>query len=282
MIDKTLGDFFMNLIDYNLIEKLKTGDFSNIAIDTWFTNYDFEYILALISGCDKKINVDILNLIILYAKYIFNHADQKLSEEQLKYLLQKTTVNFNINLSYDNLAKTWQSILIEKCEKILEQVIIVGLNHHEYYSLISSFNTHSSEILRVFYCANGNFSAFLNDPSPRVRKICHIREKFIEKWREMSEEEKNKIIFLEKSFIYGAIEVLEVGIPSKVDRANVVFKSLLFEEAIKVENFDWDILYAIQDKKILTMKLYEIINEKNIKFNEEMFPITLKNNLNRR
>lgn len=262
----------MDVVNYKLIENLKNGDFSNLEIDNWFLNYDFDYLFALIIGLSKNINKDILNLVVLYAKYSLNHINTNLSEEQIKYFFEKNNIHVNKNISYKDLLETWYCIVKNKLEKILEQIIIIGLSHHEYYGIVASLSTNSNEILRVFYCANGNFSPFLNDPSPRVRKVYHIREKYLLQWRKLSDVERAKVLFLENALNYGAIRALEIGVPSGDDKVNVTFKSLIFNEEITIEDFDWDILYAIQDKRILATKLYNIINERNIKFNEEMLP----------
>ncbi len=264
----------------NLIEKLKNGDFSNLKINSWFLNYEFDYIMALVEGCDKVINLDVLNLVVLYANYLLNRSNENISKEDIKEFLNKKTIHFNMSISDDDLVKTWSSIVKAKCEQILEKAIIVGLKHHEYYGIISRFSMHSNEMLRVFYCANGNFSIFLNDPSERVRKVYQIREEFISKWSTLSNEEKTNIIFLERSLTFGAIEIFEAGISSSDDKVNVIFKSLLFDEEIALE-FDWDILYAIQDKRILASKLYEIIKEEEISLRKEMLPLTFKSVLKR-
>ncbi len=265
----------------NIIEKLKNGDFSNLKINSWFLNYEFDYIMALVEGCDKVINRDVLNLVVLYANYLLNCSNENISKEDIKEFLNKKTIHFNMSISDDDLVMTWSSIVKEKCEQILEKAIIVGLKHHEYYGIVSRFSMHSNEMLRIFYCANGNFSIFLNDPSERVRKVYQIREEFISKWQTISEDEKANIIFLERSLTFGSIEIFEVGVPSSVDKVNVILKSLLFNEDLALE-FDWDILYAIQDKRILASKLYEIIKEKEISFKEEMLPVTFKGILKRK
>lgn len=277
MISNALGDFFMN----NLIEKLKNGDFSNLKINVWFLNYEFDYIMALVEGCDKVVNRDVLNLVVLYANYLLNCSNFNISEEKMKEFLKKNVIHFNNLISGEDLVKTGSSIIKMKCEQILEKVIVVGLKHHEYYGIISGFSTHPNEMLRIFYCANGNFSTFFNDSSKRVRKVCQIREDFINKWQTISEDEKANITFLERAFSFGAIEAFEVGIPPSDDKVNVIFKSLLFNEE-RVLEFDWDILYAIQDKRILASKLYEIINEKEISLKEDMLPVTFQNILIRK
>ena len=155
--------------------------------------------------------------------------------------------------------------------EIIEKVIKISSNHHEYYSIINNFYNHSNFLVRLFCAANGNYTPYLYDKEERVRKIGYIISEFLNFYRHLSDSEREIIDFLKNALDVKAILVTEEK-DCYAEFIDASFKSILFNGIITIQNFDADILYRLKDKRILAYKIYKYIKENEIEINFDMFP----------
>lgn len=277
----------MLIIEQDKVQRLKSGEFSEVDLDDWFSNHAFDYIFATIEGCDKKVDVSLLKFISMYAQYLLVNPNAKgWQEESLRELIKQSgVIPGNIDeMSFDELIDYWNKRIIEYCERILYQVILVGNKHQDYYGrIIEDLYTNENDTVRLYCAANSDYTKFLEDSSPRVRKVANIRNQFYQKWHNISDSDNDKprIRFLKAALEKRAIQCYDgCTICSEEDKMYATFESLLFEKPISQFEFDSDIYYTISDRIILADALNEIIKKENISFREGMTPDCFKEEKN--
>lgn len=241
---------FMEKIDYELEKELSNGNFSRIDLDSWFKTYQYNYIFCAIQGCDKVINVDVLQFIIIYAELLMS--------------------NPNPNLKNDKESVIWN------CEYLLSQVVIVASRHFEEYKCVIERLFHSeSEMVRL-YC-NANCPLWFSkshgfEITERIQKVRELRKEFYHCWDEgvFSEITKNRILFLVKALELKVINYVSYN--REVEFSPISICSLLFENYVyNISKFDIDVLYVIDDKRILGYCLNKMIEDDYLQFKEDCF-----------
>lgn len=264
-------------IENDLIKKLEEGDFSGLRLDLWFTYNYFDYIFATIKGCDKNLDYYVLHFISIYAQYLLFNPNAKLwNAIQLRELIENSGhyPGCLAQMTHEELIDYWNEEIVRKCEHILEEVIIVGSKHYESCApTLEQLYTSENENVRLYCCANLDYSKFLNDPSPRISKVANIRHQFQQKWNSLNnyDVEKQRIEFLTAALEKGVIQCWDGGVISKEGETHAIFISLLFNKnEIHMPGFDEDIYYTIQDKRILANTLNELIKEGRIAFRDDI------------
>lgn len=266
-------------IEKETAKKLENGEFSEASLDFWFENHAFGYIFATIKGCDKNLDFDMLNFISMYAQYLLIEPNAKGWDEWGLRELIKNSGSWPGNIdemSYEELIAYWNGEIIRTCERILNKVVLVGSKHYEYYGpILEQLSMNANDSVRLYCCANLDYSKFLNDSSPRVSKVANIRYQFEQKWNGLSDDdnEKQRIKFLTAALEKDAIQCWNGGVGYKEeDRTYAIFRSLLFKGEIWQPEFDKDIFYTIQDRRILADTLNELIKEGKILFRDGIMP----------
>lgn len=266
-------------IEKDAVKNLEKGEFSEASLNFWFEIYAFGYIFVTIKGCDKNLDFDMLNFISMYAQYLMIEPNAKSwSEGGLRKLIKNFgTWPVNIDrMSYEELISYWNREIIRICERILSKVVLVGSKHYEYYGpILEQLSTNANDNVRLYCCANSDYSKFLNDPSPRVSKVANIRYQFEEKWNSLSDDdnEKQQIKFLTAALEKGVIQCQNGDVAYKEeDRMYAMFRSLLFKGEVWQPGFDKDIFYTIQDRRILADTLNQLIKEGKIIFRDGIMP----------
>jgi len=269
----------MTLIGNKEIEKLKSGEFSNIPLSDWFNNYAFNYILAVVEGCDKKTDFDTLSLVSQCAEYLLTKPNVKgLGKNALRELIVNNgpyPVKIN-EMSQKELMDYWEKRVVKICEAILQKVIVVCSRNSEYYGdIIERLSKSSNANVRLYCCANGNYNKFLNDSSQRVRKVANIRYDFEQKWNNLADNdaEKERIMFLTSALENELIQCWDGDVAYKEeDRMFAMFFGELLQGETWVDYFDSDIVYAIKDKRILAAEINKLIEEGKIVFKDGVVP----------
>ena len=258
----------MILIEEDKIKKLENGDFSEININDWFTNSAFDYILATINGCDKNLDFNVLNFISIYAQYLlFEIIEKAKNTKQLKKIIK---IHDNIDKMSDEDIYTQ---LTKKYKDILIKVITIGSKHECYHKILDQLCNSDSTDIRLYCCANYKFFHFIYDPSKRVQKVAYIRYKFDQKWNNLDDNdvEKQRILFLTSALKNGVIQCYNGDVShTEEDKMFAIFRSILFEKEVWEDNFDRDIFYTIEDKKILADSLNGLIKEGRLSFKENV------------
>ncbi len=270
----------MITIEKNIVNELEKGNFKEVQLDFWFGNHAFKYIFAVIEGCDKNLDFDMLNFISMYAQYLLVKPNAKVWEQEgLRELIENSgSYPCNIDrMTYDELVAYWNKRIVYTCERILNKVVLVGNKHYEYYgSILEQLSTNSNDNVRLYCCANLNYpNKFLNDPSPRVAKVANIRYQFNQKWDRLNDNdnEKQRIKFLTAALEKNVIQCWDGDVGYKEeDKVYAIFRSILLKGEIWQPEFDKDIFYTIQDKRILADTLNELIKEEKISFKDGMKP----------
>lgn len=266
-------------IENTEIERLKSGDFSNITLSKWFKDYSFSYIFAVVDGCDKKLDFDILNLVSKYAECLLIKPNTKgWDKKSLKELIMNSNpcpVKIN-ELSQKELISYWENTVVRICERILQEVILVCSRHSEYCGdIMERLSKNSNANIRLYCCANGNYNNFFNDSSQRVRKVANIRYNFEQKWNDIADndEEKERIIFLTSALKNDLIHCLDGEVPSmKEDKMFAIFFGELLQGQTWYHSFDRDIVFAIEDKRILADEINKLVKEGKIIFKNGVVP----------
>lgn len=271
-------------ISQDLIKRLESGDFSGVRLDSWFRNHDFDYILAIVKGCDKNLDLNMLNFISMYAQYLLLEPNAKDWDlDDLREVIRSSGyIPAMIDrMNYEELVAYWNARIIKMCECILSEVVHVSSRNCGYYgSILEPLFTNANANVRLHCCATLDYSRFLDDSSLRVAKVANIRKQFDQKWNGLmssldlsSSREMQRIEFLtsalEKNVIQcGALDVRY----QEEDKMTAIFRSLLFNGEVRLEGFDVDIFDTIQDKRVLAATLNELVKEGKIVFREGMMP----------
>ncbi len=246
---------------------------SNFKINDLFFNADFESILNLVNNCDNSINLDLLKMIYLYANYLMHYPNgYSKSTEDLVRELKELNVKIT-SFDRDTLVKTRDAIFKTKWETIIKKIFLISLNHPEYYELSSLIYQNDDRNIKIYCACNGNYSAFIYDDDELVRRSAKIKDDFYKSFRKASDEERENIKFLAKALDFGAISLKKVELSQIVDadKLNATFISLIFTP-IKINDIDYDIIYNIEDRRVLASKIYAYIKEHNDVINSDMFP----------
>lgn len=241
----------MNDYDFELEKELASGNFKRIDLDKWFKTYQYNYIYYAIQGCDKVINKEVLDFIITYADMLLTKSI-------------KTT-------NYD------RKEIVFNCEYLLTQAIVVGCRHFEDYKCIISRLVYSENERVSLYCQANLPLAIckrVDYPTERIEKIRNIRHEFYYCWNEglFSDITKESILYLAKAL---ELKVINCSVSesyiSHLEFSSVTISSLLFESDLYVPIFDMDVLYTIQDKRILGYCLNKLIEDEYLKFRDECY-----------
>ena len=273
--------------DWRLAERLQNGDFSEVNLPLWFESQKYSYIWKTVFGLGKNLNVDMLKYISIYSQALYRLAKEgvysKMNAEGwggreglIEVIKNSGMYPCNISeWSYEKMIAYWDERVVGSCEHILRLIISVGLEFYEHCSsIIEPLSKHDSELVRLAYCCNLDYCQFLNDPSPRVAKVARIRQQFEEKWQSLNDEdnEKQRIMFLTEAIKNEQITLMDgaVAYINHDDWCYAFFGGPLFRA--EVSAFDEDILWYIQDRRILADKLNELIKKGEISFNDGMMP----------
>ena len=282
--------------DEELIKKLKSGNFDHLYLSSWFNNYNFRYIYAAIEGAEKKNDYITLFFIYKYAKYFMKNSN--ISDWSRDNLIEIIKYFGAWPCSIDEMTKEeleeeWNNKLAKHCESIISSIAMACINnlkdnYYDYSEIYSELENSGIDRVRLICCANGpidKINKFKEDKNERIRKVYNIRLNFKNRY---SPDKKytydySLINYFDYAIKCGIIELFDgcVGY-AKEDMMYAQFTSPIFSNStfkgnIVVRNFDEDVFYTIKDKKILASYLVDIINERNIKLNNDLLPQYLVN-----
>lgn len=249
-------------------------------LELLFKNHDFKYILKAVKKCEENLDFDLLELISINAQKLLNNPNANLwNKEELKELFIKSRdYPWNMDeMSYEALVNLYNNyIIVRNCERILINIILVISKNYEYFgAILEQLYSIENDNVRLYCCARGDYTKFLNDSSARISKVANIRYQFGEKWNRLSDSdiEKQRIKFLMSAHI--CWEDYDV-ILDEEDKSYVYIQSEFFKKAYQ-GYFDSDILYAIRDSGILADAVNELIKQREIILNEDKVPYYFKN-----
>ena len=249
-------------------------------LELLFKNHDFKYILKAVKKCEENLDFDLLELISINAQKLLNNPNANLwNKEELKELFIKSREypgNMD-EMSYEALVNLYNNyIIVRNCERILINIILVISKNYEYFgAILEQLYSIENDNVRLYCCARGDYTKFLNDSSARISKVANIRYQFSEKWNRLSDNdiEKQRIKFLMSAHIWW--EDYDV-ILDEEDKIYVYIQSEFFKKGYQ-GYFDSDILYTIRDSGILADAVNELIKQGEIILNDDMVPDYFKN-----
>ena len=249
-------------------------------LELLFKNHDFKYILKAVKKCEENLDFDLLELISINAQKLLNNPNANLwNKEELKELFIKSRdYPWNMDeMSYEALVNLYNNyIIVRNCERILINIILVISKNYEYFgAILEQLYSIENDNVRLYCCARGDYTKFLNDSSARISKVANIRYQFGEKWNRLSDNdiENQRIKFLMSAHIWW--EDYDV-ILDEEDKSFVYIQSEFFKKAYQ-GYFDSDILYTIRDSGIFADAVNELINQGEIILNEDKVPDYFKN-----
>ena len=278
-------------MDNNTIGKLKQGDFSNILLNRWFSECDFEYIFAILEGLKNKRNrtnhtdIFIFNYIIVMANQLLNKpVDGKYNKDTTVYRIRHAE-KYPEHENRADLFRRDDSYLIDRLSKDIINsctTILIGatdLYVNDVYLRANCENpgllsSSSSDLVRLNFCSHGKYTNdYLNDPSPRIRKVANIINNYNINYK--NDEFEESLLFIDNALNLGIIEYspeYNIDMWMEYEKANVRFSSMMFKEDVTVHGFDVDVLQTIKDKLIFTWEVRELINEGILQFKPELMP----------
>lgn len=270
-----------------IIKGLKERKFDNIELNKWFLNCEFEYIFAILEGLSNNTRnrfEDLLHFIIIYANQLLNNPRSSIipKEYAIHIILDNGLVpvsNFNALefSSNDQLMNILEPYIKENCLNILIQSVDLIMN--SYYDTTNQddlwqLSKSQNDMLRLAICSYGRYNSltsyYLDDSSPRVRKVAHIINNFNK--MKNDDDYSKSLNYIDFSLKNGIIECNISGKSEYEDKIDITFSSLLFKEDVLVRDFDRDIFSTIKDKKILAWAVRELIEEGIITFRDSMVP----------
>ena len=263
-------------------ECLRNGEFNKPSLSNDFKNHRYDEIFAFIGRLQKYPNAIILSVLCATAQraYLSPNANE-FSIEQLKEKIEQSgsgPVNLE-TMNYQEIVDYANKRIVQMCEKILCKLMMVRapksdtVLEQEIKSVLAPLQKHPSEKVRLHYCANVDYEPFLNDENRRLRKVARILDDFYHRYYFFSENEVKCNNFLAAAIITGAITVFDGDVRcERPDMMYASFSSLLFEKGINVPEFDADICYTIDDKRILADVLMGYIKSGEIVMHSDILP----------
>lgn len=252
-------------------------------IELLFKNHDFKYILEAVWKCNQNLNVELLNFISINAQKLMSNPNANIfNKEQLKELIKKThkIPGHMSTMNYEELVEWYNDDIVKYCEQILTDIVLISCDNYEYFGhILEQLYKNENANVRLYCCANGDYTRFLNDPSQRVVKVANIRDNFDKKWNSLSDNEKERINFLVSASKNGKIGYFnyDVLIIDADDKSRISFQSGLFKETKSSRIFDNDILCTIGDERILADTINELIKQGELILNYDIVPDCFKN-----
>ena len=146
-------------IEQKEITKIKNGEFTNIEIDIWFNNNNFNYLNAILEGCQKTKNNQILQLIYIYANYLLENPQiENIDTKTVDNLIISTNFNekYTQNLTNKEKTKIYSTMLKQQYIKIIKKIIkITAQDEKKYPYIIKDLTNHPNEEIRLYASANG-------------------------------------------------------------------------------------------------------------------------------
>lgn len=257
-------------IEQKEITKIKNGEFTNIEIDIWFNNNNFNYLNAILEGCQKTKNNQILQLIYIYANYLLENPQiENIDTKTVDNLIISTNFNekYTQNLTNEEKTKIYSTMLKQQYIKIIKKIIkITAQDEKKYPYIIKDLTNHPNEEIRLYASANGIATNYLNDKSQRVQKIAKIRYKFNQNYQLLSIKEQEQINLITSALQTNAIKYIIIDQNQNI--ANILIYSTLFNNpwTLKI-NAD---LLIIEDKQILAKIIINLIKNNYIELNEKL------------
>ena len=256
-------------------------------IELLFKNHDFKYILEAVWKCDQNLNIELLNFISINTQKLMSNPTANIfNKEQLKELIKKThkIPGHMSTMNYEELVEWYNDDIVKYCEQILTDIVLISCDNYEYFGhILEQLYKNENANVRLYCCANGDYTKFLNDPSPRVAKVANIRDNFDKKWNTLSDNdnEKQRINFLVSACQNGKIGYFnyDVLIKDAADKSSISFRSVLFDETKSSRIFDNDILCTIGDERILADTINELIKQGELILNYDMVPDCFRNEI---
>lgn len=218
------------------IRELEQGYFTNLHIDSWFRNEDFDFIIATIKGCERTQNFEILTYISKYA-----------------YHLLKT-------------------YYLESYLNILKSVILFTAKIGYYGSPAITFLYDSPiDEIRLYCAANLDYTKFLNDKRPYITKVAKIREEVALKIRD--EEVRERVEFLKSALENGLIEYKKLPDSEKNgDEYAINIQSYIFYHSTYKIFINKDIIDNMSDNKLVLASIIDdLIRKGEIILNNDFF-----------
>ena len=273
--------YFFYVSNYKDVKNIDRGCFSKDNIDYWFSIHDYNIIDYALAKSKKIGDIKMINYISKKTQIQMQNTQTSIytKDELIKLIEDTGTWPWKIEeLSYEELKDYYDKRVRDRCVIILKDIIDISRENYnkspEYKKIIDEIKKLNNDELDLYICANMDYYNYLNHPNERIRKVANIRRNFENEWQNSSDNKKERIKWIENAITFGIIEksVKLVGY-DEPDKTLAVFESSLFAKSEDINKFDEDILFTIQDPRILSSKINELINEETIQFKEEFRPL---------
>lgn len=265
--------------------RIRKGDFEGARLADIFSNQKLDEIDDVLEGLDRKMDQTVLSLVILLAHrmYIAPNASEFDSFTLKGKITETRFIPNDLDvMTYDKLVEYWNNRIKNKMEDVLCRTIKIARKYCDkdknniYPKAIYFLENHASEKVRLHYCANINYEQFLkpeNEPSFRIRKVAEQLSHFYRLYFFYDADRVAQINYLVAAINTGAIELHDGDVSyENIDIMHVSFSSPLMVHSLAVPKFDRNLVYTIQDKRVLADELLTYISSGKLVFHPGILP----------
>lgn len=233
-------------MDYDVYKRIIEGNFDINDIDNWFDNFDYTPLSFVVRECQLNNNTEYLNHILKKCQKIVEFLDGENTR---------------------------------KCNRMIFRILRHWHNNSENHSdVIERLSTSKNDQIRLYCCANYDYSKFLEDPDSRISRVAKIREEFEYKWNNIDDDERARIKLISEALKVHAISLYDGLIGYKEPyKCYAEFNSFLFTSPKSCSGFDRDKFTTIQnDRRVLAYEINEMIKKGEISFKQYLEPSCFK------
>lgn len=259
----------------SFLDKLWDGDWKylNIVMSNPVTDMDFKKIRALAHGAAAANNPSMLYHIYVIVRMKFRDpgAEEITNRNRLVTIVEDSGMYPDMSrMSIREISEYWNSRIKGYCIDIVREIIYSACKMEDNVLCRKILDDYAKspikEIRLLMACAVSDPTKFLDDEDERVSKVAHIRADF-----EIAYQKMTPIDRMQNEFLVMALEAKNIKCFDGITGGHpegymcAFFDSPLFSKNSGYIQFDEDVFYNIEDRRILADYINNLIKEGTIR-----------------